>query len=185
MPLRLLLRSDVFRIRGRSGALEHLVQLIRNRAYRVVLTYRLCRWCRTRRFFGWQLLAIPLLLLHRLSTGLLCSEVPTRAWIGPGFLLVHGYGVVINARARIGSNATLFHQVTIGASARGVPAIGDRVVVAAHAIVLGPVVVGDDAVVGAGSVLTSDVAANSVVAGNPARIIAVDVPGRTKHVWAG
>ena len=49
--------------------------------------------------------------------------------------------------------------------------IGDRVWIGNRVIVLPGVTIGDDAVVGAGSVVTSDVAARSVVAGNPARVI--------------
>lgn len=180
-----LLRSDLHRIRGRTGVGEWLRQMVVKRTYRAVFTYRWCHWCRASDAIGWRALGLPAALLHRLFTGALGSEIPIKVPIGPGFLLLDGYGVVINAKARIGSNVTLFHHVTIGASAKGVPVVDDRAVVAAHSIVIGPVTVGADAVVGAGSGVTRDVPPSSVVAGNPAKVIASGKPGRARNVWMG
>lgn len=182
MGLRRLIAADLFRIDRRTGVKELLRQLAVNRAYRAVFTYRLCKWLRTNSSF-WAKLFFPMAYLaHRFLTGALCSEIPIGADIGSGFLLLHGYGVVINRGAVIGKNATVFHQVTLGATSRGVPNIGNQVVLGAQAMVLGPVSVGDEATIGAGSVVLKDVVANSIVAGNPAQTIADGVPSRAKNV---
>lgn len=112
------LRRDLHRVAGRQGLSELLRQLLLNRAFRAVFTYRICHVFRARgRLVRWFLLP-PMLIAHRWTTAAICAEIPSRAEIGAGLLLQHGYGTVINARARIGANATLFHLVTIGATAK-------------------------------------------------------------------
>jgi serine O-acetyltransferase len=108
--------------------------------------------------------------------------LPSALSAGPGLLLVHGWGIVVNKDARIGSNATLFNGVVIGRkdtiSSTGreteYPFIGDDVWIGPHAIIIGGVRIGDGAIVGAGSVVTKDVPAHCIVAGNPARILRSD-----------
>ena len=68
---------------------------------------------------------------------------------GPGFVRIHSDGVVINGSVCSGSNVFVEHQVTIGAERRQSPTIGDNVFIGAGAKVIGPVVIGNDAKVGA------------------------------------
>ncbi len=51
------------------------------------------------------------------------------------------------------------------------PTIGDRVTLAANVVVIGDITIGNNVIVGAGSVVVKDVPDNVVVAGNPAKII--------------
>lgn len=173
---------DVFRINGKAGWSEFAKQLAVNRAYRAVFSYRLCRFFRCRPFVGSILLYPFFLLAHRFFSGSICCELPVSTKIGAGFVLQHGYATVFNKQVVIGNDVTVFHHVTVGATARGVPRIGDRVVITANAMVLGPVVIGDESTIGAGSVVLHDVAANSIVAGNPAKSIRHGAPARAKHV---
>lgn len=92
----------------------------------------------------------------------------------------HLVGVVISRAARIGKNCTIYQNVTIGsrdfATGDGknqemYPEIGDNVTIYAGAVIVGPVKVGDNAVIGANAVVISDVPANAVAVGVPARII--------------
>lgn len=78
--------------------------------------------------------------------------------------LPHGlYGIIISHNAVIGSNCTIFHQVTIGEGKGGAPIIGDNVLIGAGAKIVGNIRVGSNSRIGANAVVVSDVPANSVV----------------------
>jgi serine O-acetyltransferase len=91
------------------------------------------------------------------------------AEFGPGFVLIHAQGVVINGTVRGGANVHVEHQVTIGAERRQSPVLGNDVFIGAGAKVLGSVHLGDGAKVGANAVVVHDVAAGTTVVGIPAR----------------
>jgi serine O-acetyltransferase len=123
---------------------------------------------------GWRRSAKPFSLLNVLLFGL---EVPARLEIGPGLVLTHTYGTVLGA-SRIGANATIYHQVTLGAieadfsfdpSKR--PVVEDEVTLTAGAKVLGPVHLGRGCTVGANAVVLQNVPPGALAVGVPARII--------------
>lgn len=115
---------------------------------------------------------VPRLLSQsaRLLTGI---EIHPGARIGKGFFIDHGMGVVIGSTAVIGNNVLLYHGVTLGAvraiPGKRHPTLEDGVVVGAGASILGPLVVGRNARVGAGAVVLEAVAAGTTVVGIPAR----------------
>lgn len=83
-----------------------------------------------------------------------------------------GMSVLIHQDAVIGNDVTIGPHVVIGGrSGQRPPIIGNRVYLGANVTVLGGITLGDDAVVGGGSVVLHDVAPGEVVAGNPARPI--------------
>lgn len=90
--------------------------------------------------------------------------------IAGGVKLAHPYATIINA-ASIGKNLYINHLVTIGEKDGKNPHIGDNVQIHAHAMIIGGISIGDNAIIGAGSVVVKDVPKNAVVAGNPAKII--------------
>ncbi len=101
--------------------------------------------------------------------------LPGRAEIGPGLYIGHFGPLVVHPDAVIGRRCNLSQGVTIGVSGRGgrrgVPRIGDRVYIASNAVVVGKITVGDDAVIGANSVVREDVAPHTTVLGVPATVI--------------
>jgi serine O-acetyltransferase len=111
-------------------------------------------------------------LLYKVSRILSGIQIPRGTHIGGGLLLPHFGNIVISRHARIGTSCTILHNVTLADDERGAPQIGDRVYIGAGAILLGTIHVGNDAVIGAESVVTNDVPAGSFVAGNPAKPIA-------------
>lgn len=84
-----------------------------------------------------------------------------------------GIGVVIHKRAIIGRNCSIGTNVTIGGRSKHkeVPVIGNNVYLATGSKILGPVHVGDGAVIGANAVVLSDIPANSIAVGVPAKVI--------------
>ena len=87
--------------------------------------------------------------------------------IGGGFSLQHGFSTIIAAK-EIGEYCRVFQQVTIGYNGEEAPIIGNYVTVAAGAIVIGNVHLGDRSFVGAGAVVTRDVEQGTTVVGVPA-----------------
>lgn len=90
--------------------------------------------------------------------------------IGKGCLFAHPYSTVINAEC-IGDNFSFIHCTTIGKDKDKRPIIGNNVKLGANVIIIGDVHIGNNVIVGAGSVVVKDVPDNSIVAGNPAKII--------------
>jgi len=114
-------------------------------------------------------------LLRTVSTLLLSADFGPGMRIGPGFQLVHPIGVNIGYGLTIGADVTFAGGVT--AAARDYDATGpqefatieDGAIIGAHAVLVGPVRIGHRAVVGANSVVLSDVPDYAVVIGVPAR----------------
>ena len=105
-------------------------------------------------------------------------EIHPAAKIGDGLLIDHGMGVVIGETAEIGDDVTLYQGVTLGgtgfATGKRHPTVGDRVTIGSGAKLLGPIVVGDCAKIGANSVVIHDVPPDSTVVGNPGHPVRVD-----------
>ncbi|MEP7009659.1 MAG: serine O-acetyltransferase [Acidobacteriota bacterium] len=119
---------------------------------------------------------IPLLpaVCRRWAIAACAIDILPRAEIGGGCIVAHGIGLVIGGRTVIGEDCTLLHGVTLGEARfteSDCPQLGNRVTVGAGAIVLGKIVIGDDAMIGAGSVVLADVGPGTTVAGVPARVI--------------
>jgi serine O-acetyltransferase len=101
-------------------------------------------------------------------------EVPARLPIGPGIVIPHPQGIVLGA-CSIGSNATIFHQVTLGGRVADFvydpnkrPRVGDNVTISVGAKILGSIELGDGCVIGANAVVLSDVPPRSLAVGVPA-----------------
>lgn len=116
---------------------------------------------------------IPKLIYYFQYLAFNCA-VPAEVKIGKNTRF--GYGgiaVVIHKRATIGENCVIGTSVTIGGRSKHyeVPIIGDNVKISTGAKILGPIRIGNNVIIGANSVVISDVPDNSVVAGVPGKII--------------
>lgn len=124
----------------------------------------------------WQLSLpfVPRLLSHiaRLLTGI---EIHPGATIGRGVFIDHGMGVVVGETAIVGDYSLIYQGVTLGGTGKETgkrhPTLGTQVVVGAGAKVLGNIQIGNNARVGAGSVVLRDVPSDCTVVGVPGRIV--------------
>ena len=119
-------------------------------------------------------------IISQFSRFLTGIEIHPRAKIGKNLFIDHGMGVVIGETSEIGNNVTIYHMVTLGGISPSIesndqrnvkrhPTLMDNVVVGSGAQILGPVVVGKNAKVGANAVVTKDVPENAVMVGIPAK----------------
>jgi serine O-acetyltransferase len=125
------------------------------------------------KLWGIKLFFIARLLSHinRFLTGI---EIHPGAKIGRRVFIDHGMGIVIGETAEIGDDVLMYKGVLLGGTSlervKRHPTIGNNVILGSNAIVLGAITIGDNARVGAASVVTQDVPANAKAVGVPARI---------------
>lgn len=118
---------------------------------------------------------VPLLprLISHLSRFLTGIEIHPGAKIGEGFFIDHGMGIVIGETSEIGNDVLLYQGVTLGGTGKEKgkrhPTLGNDVVAGAGAKILGPIVIGNNVRIGAGSVVVRSVPDNSTVVGIPAK----------------
>ncbi|MDU6174388.1 MAG: serine O-acetyltransferase EpsC [Clostridium perfringens] len=109
--------------------------------------------------------------LGRFFTGI---EIHPGAKIGKGLFIDHGMGVVIGETAEIGDNVTIYHGVTLGGTGKDKgkrhPTVGNNVIIGCGAKILGPISIGDEAKIGANSVVLKDVPKGKTAVGIPAVI---------------
>lgn len=122
-------------------------------------------------------ITMPVRVAYRIVVDWLMGiDIPTKVRIGRRPVLYHSTALVINEGVVIGDDCILRHSVTIGNKLTkdgesAAPLIGNRVEFGAGAIILGPITIGDDVKIGAGSVVTKSVAPMAIVVGNPGRDI--------------
>jgi serine O-acetyltransferase len=101
------------------------------------------------------------------------AEIYYSTEIGMGFLVQHGFGIVIGPRYKIGDNFSIYQGVTLGQKNQNCPderiVIGDNVSIFSGAVILGNINIGNNARIGANSVLLCNVEENSIYAGIPAK----------------
>lgn len=125
------------------------------------------------RLYKWKIPFFPkaITILNRL---VFATYIPSSATIGKNFKLGYmGLGIVIHSRARIGDNCLVAQNVTIGRNFgdKDVPVIGNNVYIGAGSVVFGEITVGDNVIIGSNSVINKSVAPNTIIAGNPGKVI--------------
>ena len=149
----------------------------------VILTYpgaKAVFFHRIANFFSIAKFNLVARIISQFSRFLTGIEIHPSAKIGKNLFIDHGMGVVIGETSDIGNNVTIYHMVTLGGISPSInseeqrnvkrhPTLMDNVVIGSGAQILGPVVIGKNAKIGANAVVTKDVAENSVMVGIPAK----------------
>ena len=133
-----------------------------------IWSHRLAHALHKRKFY---FLARVVSQVSRFFTGI---EIHPGAIIGKRLFIDHGMGVVIGETCEIGDNVTIYQGVTLGGTGKEKgkrhPTVQDNALIATGAKVLGSITIGENAKIGAGSVVLRDVPSNSTVVGIPGRI---------------
>ena len=170
------IRNDIQAAKERDPAATSTLEIIF--AYPGFHARQLHRLAHTLHTHG---LRLPARLISHLGRALTGIEIHPCAQIGEKFFIDHGMGVVIGETTVIGDNCHLYQGVTLGGTstkrAKRHPTLGEGVVVGAGAKIIGAVNIGDDAKIGAGSVVVTNVPPNATVVGVPGHIVAYADPG--------
>ena len=164
------IREDIASISARDPAARSKLEiLLCYPGLHAVLMHRVAHAAWRNRLF------LPARMISQLARILTGIEIHPGARIGRRLFIDHAMGVVIGETAEIGDDVTLYQGVTLGGTSlvRGTkrhPTVGNDVIIGAGAKVLGPLLIGDGARVGANAVVLSDVPAGVTVVGIPAKV---------------
>lgn len=119
-------------------------------------------------------------IIYVLSKIIHSMDIHPAAFIEPGIVIDHGFGVVIGETASVGRGTLIYQGVTLGSkkvtSGKRHPIVGKNVMIGAGAKILGHIYIGDDSVIGANAVVLMDVPPKSLVVGVPGQIKKLNCP---------
>ena len=140
--------------------------------FHILVYHRIAHWLFEHKHF---FLARWVSQRGRHKTGI---EIHPGAKIGSCLFIDHGMGIVFGETAEIGDNCTIYHGVTLGGTGKDTgkrhPTLGNNVLIGAGTKVLGPVYIGDNARIGAGSVVLKNLPANCTAVGVPAEVVRIN-----------
>ncbi len=168
-----VLFSDQGTLKGKPDLKGAIRVLLAKPGVQALAFYRFYRWLYLK---GLRLLPEFLARLNFLLNG---AEIDPGAEIGAGCHIFHTAGVVIGRGVKMGSNVWVLNNVTLGGRGasgfnlgeEGYPVIGDNVKLYTGVSVLGKVRIGDNAVIGAHSLVLEDIPPDSLAVGVPAKVI--------------
>ena len=170
-----LISCDYKRIKkntGKGSITKYINLCFSNAGFRAVFLYRLGR------FFYLSKTPIIPGLCQRLMHHLAHCWISVNADIGPGFLIAHVGGIIIGGDTVIGKNCDIRQNVTFGGNFnkvssdnRSQPTLADNISICVGAVIVGPVKIGSNSIIGANSVVTRDIPENVIASGIPATVI--------------
>lgn len=168
-----LIKSDLFRYSGRTDWSSFIRHYLFNRGFRFTF------WLRLASVPGiWRKLAYPMYAWQKRRSGIIISP---RTAVGYGLYIGHGGPLIINSSARLGNNVNLSPYTVIGANNGPAACIGNNVYIGPNCNLIENVQIGDNATIGAGSVVTKNIPANATAAGNYAKVLNYQNPGQYIH----
>jgi putative colanic acid biosynthesis acetyltransferase WcaB len=113
-----------------------------------------------------KIIGFPIRIIYTiLIQWLLGIDIPDTTKIGRNLQVFHGQGLVVHKDTIIGKNVILRHNTTIGIAKVnfGVPIIEDNVNVGSNTVIIGPIRIGENSIIGAGSIIVKNIPPNSTV----------------------
>ena len=165
--------ADAKNIRDKDPAARNVAEvIILYPGFHVLVTHKIAHFLYCHKCF---FLARLISQLARHLTGI---EIHPGAKIGNRLFIDHGMGIVFGETTEIGDNCTIYHGVTLGGTGKDTgkrhPTLGNNVLIGAGTKVLGPVYIGDNARIGAGSVVLCNLPANCTAVGVPAEVVRIN-----------
>lgn len=157
-------------LQGRRGYGDILAALLFGRGFHTLISYRIQR----------VLLPVPIVgkffakIMRYISCAFTGCDISFHAKLSGGIYIPHPTGIVIGDNVEIGGGTTILQQVTLGTKIKGgldYPIVGEFGYLGAGSKILGRIVIGDHAVIGANAVVLQDVPRHGKAVGIPARII--------------
>ncbi len=165
-----LIKSDLFRYAGTTTSKEFIKTYVKEAGFRFSMAFRLVN-------AGGGALKLLGVILWKLRNHQQI-QILRKTKIGYGLYISHGGPVVVNPSTVIGNNCNLSQFVTIGSNEGKAAVIGDNVYIGPNTCIVEDVCIGDNATIGAGSVVTKDIPSNATAAGNYAKVLNFNKPGR-------
>lgn len=165
-------KSDYYRLTGNKYSFgKFIFSYLTEHRIRFVYTYR-----KLQNLKKFQVLSKCILMVyHRNLKTKYGLEINPQVKIGEGLQIAHPYNITINNGAVLGKNVNLSKGVSIGQENRGgrqgAPAIGNQVFLGINCTVVGKITVGDNVLIAPNSFVNCDIPSNSIVIGNPCKII--------------
>ena len=164
-----LIKSDLFRYAGTTSSKAFIKTYIKEASFRFSVAFRLVNAGGVLKLLG------AILWRFRNHQQI---QILRKTKIGYGLYISHGGPVVVNPSTVIGNNCNLSQFVTIGSNEGKAAVIGDNVYIGPNTCIVEDVCIGDNATIGAGSVVTKDIPSNATAAGNYAKVLNFNKPGR-------
>lgn len=163
-------KSDLFRYYGKSDFWTMGRALVKDRVFRFQYALRMYQSKGLSRYYGF------LLWIFNKTRRYILISPDTQ--IGYGLYIGHDAPIIVNSTAILGNNVNLSQFTTIGSNKGKAATIGDNVYIGPNVCVVEDIVIGNNVTIGAGSVVTKSIPDNATVAGNYAKVLNYDNPGR-------
>lgn len=161
--------DDVYRYSGNRKLISLLKLLITNPGFLYIFVIRKYQSS------NFILIKLFLMILSRVLVIIFHFQIPLSTKIGKGFYIGHFGAIIINPKTELGKNINIANGVTIGQENRGLregaPVIGDEVWIGTNAVIVGKIKIGNNVLIAPNSYVNFDVPDNSIVLGNPGKVI--------------
>lgn len=165
-------KSDLYRLYGDCSWKSFVKAYLKHTGFRYMVAFRLTNSEGATHVFG------KALWLFRDRNRI---QIPISTKIGYGFYIGHDGPIVINGTAVIGNNVNVSQFTTIGSNVEHAAVIGNHTYIGPNVCIVEDVKIGNYVSIGAGSVVTKDIPDEATAAGNYAKVLNFNHPGRFVH----